>query len=429
MLWIPSTRIARSEMDSITGLEVRLPRERVGGIRRRLLEEREDDAVHRLLADDPRARRREGAGAAHVVAVDVRQDQRAHRLVPGGLARSGPGSAFPLFASPPESTATTPSPSRNQPTLAPLDGRRRPDAVGDLLGRRLLLLRPSRRDQRGGGRHEESQDPRVRIATIFCIALILILISDCIVPGPPPQRRRRPGIPERVSRGEPPHPAPRASRRILLRAARRDELREEAAPRAASPARFSGCHWTATSQPSPEADSTASGTPSSAVAETARPGATRAIAWWWRLLTASSGVPAIDARRVPGAIETLWSSLVFCRSVRVLVHDRGGPLDREVLDERAAQGHVDDLQAAADPEHGPLRRSASCEQRKVDRVALGVDLDVGVRQDGGPVARGIHVHAAAQHERVEVAVRLSAESGVTISIAERGTPAATSDRT
>ena len=138
------------------------------------------------------------------------------------------------------------------------------------------------------------------------------------------------------------------------------------------------------------------------------------------------GSPGDAGEPRPRRDATRWSRRVFSSRVRC-VDDRRRALARDVLHERAAEGDVDDLEAAADPEDrapGPLRLF---EEPEVEVVALGVDLDGPVLERRPAVPGGIDVHAAPEHEGVE-RHRAAGDSGVTTSIASRGTPAATSDR-
>ena len=84
-----------------------------------------------------------------------------------------------------------------------------------------------------------------------------------------------------------------------------------------------------------------------------------------------------------------------------LVKDRRRALARDVLHERAAHGDVDDLQAAADAEDRKASAPGLTEQAEVEGVALGVHFDGAVLEPLLAVARRIHVHAAAEQERVE----------------------------
>ena len=88
----------------------------------------------------------------------------------------------------------------------------------------------------------------------------------------------------------------------------------------------------------------------------------------------------------------------------VLVDDPGGALQREILHQRAPEGHVDDLEPPADSQDGPARAERLLEQCEVDGVPLRVDLHVRIGPGVGPIASGVHVDAAAQQERVEGAV-------------------------
>jgi len=77
------------------------------------------------------------------------------------------------------------------------------------------------------------------------------------------------------------------------------------------------------------------------------------------------------------------------------------PLRRDVLDERAPERHVDDLQPAADSEHRSAGAAGLLEEGEVDPVSLGIHFDGAVVEERTAVAGGVHVDAAAEQKRVE----------------------------
>ena len=73
---------------------------------------------------------------------------------------------------------------------------------------------------------------------------------------------------------------------------------------------------------------------------------------------------------------------------------------REMLDEIAAEGDVEDLRAAADREHGEVARERRVQQRQLGAVALGRRPPrLGVRLLA--VELGVEVGAAREDEPVE----------------------------
>ena len=145
-------------------------------------------------------------------------------------------------------------PRRNQPDVGALLGLRRPRRRRRPSGLELRLGR--RRAPRARGRRRDA----VERARIF----MQHTPSGTLSPGNPGYGT--PGNSAKIPPRNFPH---RASHRRARgpRAANSAKRR----PDTGSPPRFSGCHWTATSQCAP-VSSTASGRPSGASADTARPG-------------------------------------------------------------------------------------------------------------------------------------------------------------
>jgi len=89
------------------------------------------------------------------------------------------------------------------------------------------------------------------------------------------------------------------------------------------------------------------------------------------------------------------------RSRRLLaVHDRRRSLHREVLQEGAAAGDVQHLQAAADRQHGQVARLGRAHERDLEEVEVRfgrAERGVG----GGPVDRRVQVRAARQAQAAE----------------------------
>ena len=76
------------------------------------------------------------------------------------------------------------------------------------------------------------------------------------------------------------------------------------------------------------------------------------MAWWCMLFTRSGAVPTRASSREPEATVTVMRQVVagVAGGGEVVVLDRVGALRRDVLVERAAQRHVQDLEAAAEAE-------------------------------------------------------------------------------
>ena len=101
-----------------------------------------------------------------------------------------------------------------------------------------------------------------------------------------------------------------------------------------------------------------------AVAVGRSPGASASMAWWWRLLTIScrgatrpSSECRIDLDGMGQRVARLAVELVTF----------------DVLEERAAQGDVDDLLAAADAQHGTPDAGGGVHQLDLGLVEGGVD--------------------------------------------------------
>ena len=71
-----------------------------------------------------------------------------------------------------------------------------------------------------------------------------------------------------------------------------------------------------------------------------------------------------------------------------------------MLDERAAEGHVGHLHAAADGEDGNLALEGVLEKGDVEGVATGIDV-VGLCRGGGAVQRRLHVAPARHHHALD----------------------------
>jgi len=87
--------------------------------------------------------------------------------------------------------------------------------------------------------------------------------------------------------------------------------------------------------------------------------------------------------------------LVRIRRVPVVAHRV-----REMLDERAAPGHVEDVHAAADREERQLRVDGRADERHLEPVPAAVRLVRFLVRDG-VVQRGVDVGAAGEHDAVE----------------------------
>ena len=107
-------------------------------------------------------------------------------------------------------------------------------------------------------------------------------------------------------------------------------------------------------------------------------------------------MPSARASREPG----VDVDLVHARRARpfAVVHDGLRPLRGDVLHERAAEGDVEDLDAAADRERGQ-RTSAGRLRRARSRTRRGRRARLAeLRVRRAAVARGIHVLAAGEDE-------------------------------
>ena len=94
--------------------------------------------------------------------------------------------------------------------------------------------------------------------------------------------------------------------------------------------------------------------------------------------------------------------------VAPVVGERVRTLAGDVLDERAAEGDVEQLDPAADREHRAPVRARGIEQRDLGLVALDADVGDG-RVARGAVAGGVHILAAGEEQGVR---RVDDASGV-----------------
>ena len=354
---------------------------------------------------------REGARASDVVRVRVREHEGAHGLAPGRLGDrlQDLGADRGVRSGVHRDDAVAEEKPADVGALLGLPG---PHAVGELVDLELGLG-PRRRRERAARARATRTRVLMRVHSFDGTTGYGIGIRDTGYETPD-DTRRRPRIPSSAR----PRRRPRALGRNSAK--RRRET--------GSSARFSGCHCTATNQALPRRAPTASATPSGATAETARPGATRLD----RLVVAAVDRDlrgAGDRRQArPGAIATWWSQPRLVLRAALVDHGRRA-LARDVLHERAAESDVDDLEAAADrraPGVPDARRLL--EEAKVERVALGIDLD-GAVAERGPARSGRDRRPRRRRARARRTVRAAGPSGVTTSIASRGTPASTSDRT
>ena len=106
--------------------------------------------------------------------------------------------------------------------------------------------------------------------------------------------------------------------------------------------------------------------------------------------------------RQPGAGQDLGIMELAVVLLHMQVLHLGGPLARDVLVERAAQRHIDQLAAAADAHHRLARADEGVEQ--VDLVAVAHPVAAPLRaQRRLAIALGRDVVAALQHQAVELA--------------------------
>ena len=84
----------------------------------------------------------------------------------------------------------------------------------------------------------------------------------------------------------------------------------------------------------------------------------------------------------------------------ITVFQRLGPLRRDVLVERAAKGHIDQLQTAADAKHRLARRHKGLHQCLLVQVADAVAAPT-LLQGGLAIAAGPDIGAAVQHQAIE----------------------------
>ena len=122
--------------------------------------------------------------------------------------------------------------------------------------------------------------------------------------------------------------------------------------------------------------------------------------WWWMLLAmarvdaAGTAAPAA----CPARARSRGSGVRSLPASRCA--QRLGPLRRDVLVQRAAEHHVEQLQAAADAEHRLAGLDEGAHQLHLVAVAHAVAGPVGVQRRFA-VALGRHVVAALQHQAVE----------------------------
>ena len=169
---------------------------------------------------------------------------------------------------------------------------------------------------------------------------------------------------------------------------------------------ISGCHCTPTAK-APLLDSMASTTPSGATALDTSPSPSRDTAWWCVEFTISCPRPTSSASIVPSRTSTGCERLGPV--VRLLVVARLGEVALDVLEQRAAQHHVEQLHPAAHPEHRHVPPERRLEQRR---------LEPGPRrlERSQPLARslavrlGWNVERAARHHQPGDAV----EEGVDV---------------
>ena len=164
-----------------------------------------------------------------------------------------------------------------------------------------------------------------------------------------------------------------------------------------------GCHWTPSTNASP-GRSSASGRPSIvAIPVTTRPSPTRSTPWWWWDFVPCSSSPAACAASEPGDEAHVVVGAVE-RAARLQVVVVAEAL-RQVLVQRAAERDVQQLHAAADPEHRHLPLDGAAHERELERVALGHRVD-GRRVELGAVAGRVDVGAADEHQPVDQVERL-----------------------
>src|SRR4030095_15458018 len=87
-----------------------------------------------------------------------------------------------------------------------------------------------------------------------------------------------------------------------------------------------------------------------------------------------------------------------------LMPDRTGSLARKVLNQRASESDVGDLEAAADGEGRRSVATRRLEESEVRVVPIGVELETRIRARLLAVPPGIDVAAAAEDDSVEVPV-------------------------
>ena len=114
------------------------------------------------------------------------------------------------------------------------------------------------------------------------------------------------------------------------------------------------------------------------------------MAWWVSpaARAASDALDQIDV--VVGTIEGAWHAQVFVMSEAL----------GQMLQQRAAVGHVDQLHATTDAEHGQFALDRGPHQRDLETIALGDGVErLWMRLR--PVACRVDVRAAGHHETVE----------------------------
>ncbi len=121
--------------------------------------------------------------------------------------------------------------------------------------------------------------------------------------------------------------------------------------------------------------------------------------WWWMLLAVARFTPGYSsASRVPGNSSISWKCRSYFGASRCA--RESGRCVGDVLQQRAAVHHVQQLETAADAEHRLAGRTKACDQRHLVAVAHAVAGPIGV-QRAFAIALGRDVVAALQHQAVE----------------------------
>ena len=150
-------------------------------------------------------------------------------------------------------------------------------------------------------------------------------------------------------------------------------------------------------------------TPSSATASTTarRPGLS--TAWWCDEFTCISAAPTMRCSSVPGMMSHRMAGLVA--RVGLLVRQGVGHGVGDVLDQRAAERHRQQLLAAADAQHRHVARQRAAQQRQFGRGAAFLQRD-GVVPGGVAVQRRIDVEGAAgDHQGVDAVEQVGGQGG------------------